>query len=114
MTKLPAEVLLFRLLLLPLLCVRGEGDVSSGASAGADDTADAEADDLRSRTPAERLSLGDPYMSRSAASFFRSSLGERRMLERPSRVEEANFLRNLGEWKKRLDDLDGAGGRGAD
>lgn len=112
MTKLPAEVLLFRLLLLPLLCVSGDGDVSSGNSAGADDTADAEADDLRSRTPAERLSLGDPYMSRSA-NFFRSSLGERRMLERPSRVEEANFLRNLGEWKKRLDDLDGAGGGGA-
>lgn len=87
-----------RLLLLPLLCVRGDGDnVSSGTSAGADDTADADADDLSSRTPADLLSLGDPYISLSAASFFRSSRGERRMLDRPSRVDEANFLRNLGE-----------------
>lgn len=97
MTKLPAEVLLLRLLLLPLLCVNGDGDDSSGTSAGEDDTADADADDFSSRTPAERLSLGDPYISRSVVSFFRSSRGERKMLDRPSRVEEANFLRNFGE-----------------
>lgn len=91
-------MLLLRLLLLPLLCVRGDGDnVSSGASAGADETADADADDLSSRTPADLLSFGEPYMSLSAASFFRSSRGDRRMLDRPSRVDEANFLRNLGE-----------------
>lgn len=97
MTKLPAEVLLLRLLLLPLLCVNGDGDDSSGTSAGDDDTADADADDFSNLTPAERLSLGDPYISLSALSFFLSSRGERKMLDRPSRVEDANFFRNFGE-----------------
>lgn len=85
-----------RLLLLPLLqaasgsIVASSGNASEGAAAAAEV-------DLSRRTPAERLNLGDPYMSLSEVSFLRSVLGDRSILESPSRVDEANFLRNLGE-----------------